>query len=118
METIHKLRRLAHAWVHFRALPEAKTNFIAAVREARPIDVAEAISSKGVMRFEITTEQANRAYEWYDSIAKRDNRGPFDEGAMGGGLSFRFCMTNLGTIVSVEDALSGEHLTLTDFSDW
>jgi hypothetical protein len=70
------------------------------------------------MRFEMTPEQYNKALEWYEAIKKRDKRGPFDYGAIGGGLSFTFTPTGLGTIIVAEEAFSKETLNLTDFSDW
>lgn len=70
------------------------------------------------MNFVVTDEQYAKAFQWYEGIKKRDKRDLFSYGAMGGGLSFRFCLTNLGVIVSAEEALSGESLNLTDFSDF
>lgn len=39
-------------------------------------------------------------------------------GAIGGGLSFKFSDTGLGTIVIAQEAISGKEINLTDFSDW
>jgi hypothetical protein len=124
IETVKTLRRQAWRWL-LADTPgwsitkaEAEKEFIDAIRAAEPIDIAHSLTGSDVIRFEITPEQYKQANDWFDSIMKRDKRHVFDYGAIGGGLSFTFTQTGLGTTVVATEALSKETLNLTDFSGW
>jgi hypothetical protein len=81
------------------------------------------------MRFEVTLEEHQVIATWWESIQKKaisENKDRADPcfpdsvyyGAMGGGLSYSFTPTSLGTILVVKEAVSGEELNVTDALGW
>lgn len=66
--------------------------------------------------------------EWYQSLVPEikasqkipDHLGQGEPyyGAIGGGLSYSFTPTSLGTIIVVKESLTGKELNVTDALDW
>lgn len=88
------------------------------------------------MKFELTPEQVEKVSKWYEEVSQKviekqkETMLPedFDEhtsggkypyyGAIGGGLTYMFSKTSLGTVVIVEEAITGEKLDVTDYDHW
>lgn len=88
------------------------------------------------MKFELTPAQVEKVSKWYAQVSQKvidkqretmlpedfDEQTAFGEmpyyGAIGGGLTYMFSNTSLGTVVIVEEAITGEKLDVTDYEDW
>lgn len=83
--------------------------------------------------FELTERQANKLKVWECKIREKAfqlqyDRDELDEysvkfhepyyGAIGGGLTYSFTPTALGTVVKVKEAITGEEIDLTDYDEW
>ena len=87
--------------------------------------------TKPYMTFEVSTEEEAIIRKWHKALQKRlikDKKaqggswgcGP-DEiyyGAVGGGLQYIFSPTGVGTILVVQESVSGEQLNVTDANGW
>jgi len=95
-------------------------------------DFAKYTSQNG---FPMTVAEAGAINEWLESlkpeilaIQKRGSNGdPFRDmmlneepyyGATGGGVSYTFTPTSLGTILTVKEAITGKELNVSDALDW
>jgi hypothetical protein len=77
--------------------------------------------------FEITKDQWAKIAEWkkeQDEKVRKSQEGTFIEhedayyGCLGGGYSYRFTPTSLGTGVVVINNLTKEELNVTDYDSW
>jgi len=79
-------------------------------------------------KFELDEGEQQRLQEWLgeielraakispDKIDPKSNRPYY--GAIGGGLTFSFTPTGLGTVVKVTESLTKETIDLTDYGQW
>ncbi len=92
------------------------------------------------LSFGISQQQALKLEDWITEIYKKAYRRQVESskpdsdlsraitmfatehdpyyGAIGGGISYTFTPTSLGTIVKVKEAITGEELDLTEYNDW
>jgi len=86
-----------------------------------------------MLTFTITDDQLKKAYDWHIKLQKQmisEGKAKSEAdasigspdlvyyGAIGGGLTYYFSPTGLGDILRVKEAISGEELDLTDYSEW
>ena len=64
--------------------------------------------------FQLDEDEIKRYEAWHKKLKKKK---PLPSTAIGGGETFMFTPTGLGTVVEVERA-DGEKINLTDFSTW
>jgi hypothetical protein len=63
-------------------------------------------------------EQIKETHEFYRFYKTSWEMGYPYTGTIGGGTTFEFTPTGLGTVVRVKDAITGEELDLTDYDFW
>lgn len=79
--------------------------------------------------FELDEKQTKQLCEWLIGVKQRayEKQGKVDTfqtegvpyyGAIGGGLTYSFTPTSLGTVVVVKEMITGEEINLTDFDSW
>lgn len=74
------------------------------------------------MPFELTKEQQTRLKTWAAEqdklVAQRQGKDFAYYGACGGGYTYCFTPTGLGTVVHVKNSITGDEIDLTDFDCW
>jgi len=74
--------------------------------------------------FEMEPSQLDKFLKWRDEqdakviLKQKHNKRYADYGACGGGYTFLFSPTNIGTAVSVTNDLTRETVNLTDYDSW
>ena len=110
------------------------SNLLTNIRLQREAQHAELIAKHGedyqlsAETFRLNIAEQAVVNAWYQSLvpeimATQKIPDPLGQGepyygAMGGGLSYSFTPTSLGTIIVVKESLTGKELNVTDALDW
>lgn len=80
------------------------------------------------IHFTLDEKQIKKFEEWVAEVRTRaaaaqaleDTDGPASPyyGAIGGGITFSFTPTSLGTVTKAKEAITGEEIDLSDYINW